>query len=408
MVDDVRAQSAMWPIEGQFPCGAGFLVTPDCLGNTFVSRTENYQCAVSMPELTVSAGRAGLRRPLWKFVLAGEDRGDYGSSDEWGSIACVRGETPIYAHVVRCVVHSEVPARDETQFKLVAAQFGDELAVWWKLVCDWLDVLTLQDFASLKRTQRSILNESVQIWSGDAAGVRRAGISYQVLTGGLHQVEILDKPQLQAAFDLAALGTQPDAEWLFVRDARSLVNAGEYRRAVIDACTATELAVTALIDRKFDDDGTGQSERTSEFGAHRGLSKLTQLHKKRHASGRLPKQLVKNVAAPRNRAAHRGETLCRHEAETAVEAAAEVVAIAFPLSSFVPGFPETLLSSSRHLGILPQNEDMHLASGCDLILKAAMSPVSGMQGQTAISVSGRAIRHEDTPPESSTTARPEV
>jgi hypothetical protein len=45
---------------------------------------------------------------------------------------------------------------------------------------------------------------------------------------------------------------------LFIRDARSLLNAGEYRRAIVDACTA-ELSVTALIDRKFDHADTGAS-----------------------------------------------------------------------------------------------------------------------------------------------------
>jgi hypothetical protein len=76
-------------------------------------------------------------------------------------------------------------------------------------------------------TQRSIPNDSVQMWSGDSDGIREAGISCQVMTGGMHWVEVLDKQQLQAAMDLAASGKSPQSEWLFVRDARSLLNARE-------------------------------------------------------------------------------------------------------------------------------------------------------------------------------------
>jgi hypothetical protein len=51
---------------------------------------------------------------------------------------------------------------------------------------------------------------------------------------------------------LADSYSSPHAEWLVVSDARSLLGAGEYRRAVIDACAVADLSVTDLIDRKFD------------------------------------------------------------------------------------------------------------------------------------------------------------
>ncbi|MGY5309583.1 hypothetical protein [Nocardia gipuzkoensis] len=401
MVDEGVGTTAAWPLEGSFACGSGFLVTPDCLGQTFRSRTANHELSLTLPARTDGTDGSGLQRAPWTYVLEGDDRDACWSDDEWGSVAGAAAETPTYAHIKRCVVHSEVAANNEVEFKAAAQRFGDELAVWWSSVCDWLDILTLQDFASLKRAQRSILNDSVQMWSGDSAGVRKAGISYQVFTGGVHQVEVLDAYQLQAALDLAARGAQPDAEWLFMRDARSLFNAGEYRRAVIDACTAAELAVTALIDRKFDDDGTSQAERKREFGSHRGLSKLKQLHKKRQASGQLPKRLVDEVGAPRNKAAHKGAFLSRAEAGTAIRTAAEVVSIAFPLTSVAPGFPANIMRSSRQLGILPHHEDLHLARGCDFVARAELPSVTGMNGQSAIMVTGRTVRHDDTPPESS-------
>jgi hypothetical protein len=93
------------------------------------------------------------------------------------------------------------------------------------------------------------------------------------------------------------------AEWLFIRDERSLLNGGDFRRAVIDSRTAAELSVTALIDRKFDLLGTSSTDREQQFASHHGLSKLIQLNNSLRAST-LPRRLQQDVAEPRNKAAH--------------------------------------------------------------------------------------------------------
>jgi hypothetical protein len=47
---------------------------------------------------------------------------------------------------------------------------------------------------------------------------------------------------------LALAGEDPPLAWILLRDARSLREAGQCRRAVIDAATSAELAVTAMLD----------------------------------------------------------------------------------------------------------------------------------------------------------------
>jgi hypothetical protein len=258
-----------------------------------------------------------------------------------------------------------VNASDDKSFQTAATHFGNELSDWWALVCDWLDVLTLQDFAGLGRAQRSILDDSVQMWSGDSSGIRRAGVNYHLMSGGINWVEVLDTQRLQAAMDLAASDSSPHVEWLFIRDARSLLNAGEYRRAVIDACTAAELSVTALIDRKFEIAGTSQKDREDQFSEHHGLAKLIELHNGFKA-GKLPKRLYQEVGAPRNKAAHVGAMSSESEARAALIKAAEVVAIAYPLGSIAPGFQ---LRSSPQLGILPRvDQELVLTTGNALAL----------------------------------------
>jgi hypothetical protein len=351
MIEDAKAQTgSMWPLEGAFRCGDGFLAAPECLGHTFESRTKSHALSLTLPEID----GASLKRPPWRYVREGEDRGVVATDDHghWGSIAG-GGDNPKYAHVLQCVIHSEVAATDDETFQAAAAKFGDELSDWWALVCDWLDVLTLQDFAGLGRAQRSILDDSVQMWSGDCDGVRRAGVNYQVMAGAMNWVEVLDRQRIELAMSLAASNSSPHIEWLFLRDARSLLNAREYRRALIDACTAAELSVTALIDRKFDLAGTSQTDRKDQFSKNHGLSNLIALHNS-FRTGKLPKRLYQEVGAPRNNAAHVGGLSSESEARKAISKSAEVVNLAYPLSAIAAQAAGNIkVQTPPQFGILP-------------------------------------------------------
>ncbi|WP_156943011.1 hypothetical protein [Mycobacterium genavense] len=171
------------------------------------------------------------------------------------------------------------------------------------------------------------------------------------MAGGMNWVEVLDRQRIQIATDLAASNSSPHVEWLFLRDARSLLNAREYRRAVIDSCTAAELSVTALIDRKFDLAGTNQTDREEKFSKHHGLAKLIELHNS-FRTGELPKRLYQEVGAPRNNAAHVGASLSESEARAAMSKSAEVVNMAYPLSAIAAGVACQIQTPSQ-LGILP-------------------------------------------------------
>lgn len=354
MTEDAERTGSLWPLEGAFRCGEGFLATPECLGQTFQSRTASHAVSITLPQFQAGQPRASLTRPPWRYVREGEDPNVIPTDpdDSWGAVAGGNADNPNYAHILQCVVHSEVTADDDDSFRAAAVQFGDELSDWWALVCDWLDVLTLQDFAGLGRAQRSILDDSVQMWSGDFSGIRRAGVNYQVMTGGMNWVEVLDHQRIQASMDLAASDSSPHVEWLFLRDARSLLNAREYRRVVIDACTAAELSVTALIDRKFDLAGTSQADREDQFSKHHGLAKLIELHNS-FKTGKLPRRLYQEVGAPRNKAAHVGARSSEAEARAALVKAAEVVAMAYPLST-IASRSIGQLQSEPQLGILPR------------------------------------------------------
>jgi hypothetical protein len=135
---------------------------------------------------------------------------------------------------------------------------------------------------------------------------------------------------------LAANGSQPPDAWLLIRDARSLVNARQYRRAVIDAGTAAELAMTALVDPTLS--SMNFLEREKLFEKNRGLWELSNLMVMQKAGAR-PARLQQDLAEPRNRAAHEGAPLNQAKANAAIAVAVALVEQLHPLEGLIRAHP---------------------------------------------------------------------
>jgi hypothetical protein len=172
------------------------------------------------------------------------------------------------------------------------------------------------------------------MWTCNEHGQRAGRDIRSYFTPNRIPISVLELHDLQACVTATGNQDPPPAEWLFIRDARSLLNAGDFRRAVIDACTAAELSVTALIDRRFDLLGTSQADREQQFASHHGLSKLIQLNNNLGAST-LPRRLQQDVAEPRNKAAHQGAKSSEAEARAAILKATDAVEMAYPLANLV-------------------------------------------------------------------------
>ena len=210
-----------------------------------------------------------------------------------------------------------------------------ELESWWDITSSWISIFTKQNSVPIGKAGTGMRVGSIVTWSGDDRG-HRVNASTDTSTPALSPtgVDIIDHRTLTACLTLAAGQTKPPLEWLFIRDARALATAKEYRRAAIDACTASELSLTALIDNKFDADNIPAAARKAQFDSHHGISRLTQLHKNVGAAGALPKDLVRDVGALRNKAAHRGYDPTSNETALAIQTATAVVELASPLSKY--------------------------------------------------------------------------
>ncbi len=191
---------------------------------------------------------------------------------------------------------------------------------WHHVFRSWIEILTLQD-----------LDHERPRWTAHIEG---AGIATFRPTGerlGHGGIVRLDSewptPATRAlvghAIEAAGRSEQPPLAHLLLRDARAAWYRDQPRRALIDAATATEVALTAVADRG----GIPRGEKPRMLG---GL--LRALEK----SGALSQARADNLRAlvvnPRNKAVHEGARPSSWDAAEACKAAQQEVWAAHPLS----------------------------------------------------------------------------
>lgn len=335
MADKGSSEKPKWPLEGHFACaGGGLFVEIDCLGRTFQSQTESHSLTITLPRLDSRAPEAPLARPPWKFVGAGSEQDSAVAVDaKWGTIGSMteRGaKFPDYAEVHQCIVHSEIEATDKWEFLNGAKALACDLDVWWRAFTDWLGALTNQDFVQLGSKQLSVREHGFCAWSGDEAGQRHTstGSNLFVVPG---RPDVLSVEHLQTCMKLARKCDEPPIEWLLIRDARSLSKAHEYRRAVLDAGTAAELALVALLEDHLYP--AGDDVRRALFDRYKTLGGLKDLASKLIPQ-KVPERLTDELIKPRNAAVHKAkDPVSKETAIKAINKAAELVAILHPIGS---------------------------------------------------------------------------
>lgn len=330
-------------LEGHFSCGNGLLVAADCVGQSYTSKTPSHDLVVSLPRLPDDwQGDGLLLPPAWTFTQFRDPEQEARLSDDhfdWGvSAGFVNNpdgtQSPELLRLRRWRFQTTiVTTKSAMDFFNAREKAMRELAEWWGLLSSWISIFTKQDFVEIGKAGSGIRVGPLVNWLGDDDGYRVNGsrdTSIPVVND--IGVDRLDDATLTRCLTLTENATQPPDEWLFIRDARSLVNAKQYRRAVIDSGTAAELAFTAMIDRQFNINGTSQQVRDQKFNNHKGLYRLSQLLVSENA-GTAPARLNEELGRPRNKAAHRGYMPSLAETEDAIAKATEVVEQAFPLAS---------------------------------------------------------------------------
>ncbi|UGQ39899.1 hypothetical protein [Rhodococcus aetherivorans] len=241
-------------------------------------------------------------------------------------------QIPTSVRVLRLGFMALEAVANTTELGAIRDSVSAELDAWWMRFSTWVAVLTGQDPRDYLRAVAATRHEPVWTWV-DGESKRRGQSISEDAPRRMRDFDPLDEATLVACMKLTAEGDEPPAEWTFIRDARSAVIAGDYRRAVIDAGTAAELAITELLDQHLSVvDPTVADALLARARALEGRSNLM----KALGAGTEPKGFTKDLKNPRNTAAHKGHAPSKDLAERAIAVAVDLVEQSTPLLSLVP------------------------------------------------------------------------
>jgi hypothetical protein len=180
----------------------------------------------------------------------------------------------------------------------IEAQVADALTAgidrWFDIMRTWVEILTMQDLDHVQRRwDAEIEGAGLATFRSDGTRLGHGG-RVRVTTNDATGATV---DALTAAFRAAGEGRYPPLPHTLLRDARAAWSRGQHRRALIDASTALELALTDRADEL-------QLRPTGRFWT------LGTLVEALRTAGELPpafsERLVLTVVHPRNDAAHRG------------------------------------------------------------------------------------------------------
>jgi HEPN domain-containing protein len=342
----------MKPIEGDMLCDAGFLVLPECLDQSYESSTPCFPLTVRLPRFDPNVHPHNLIAPYSEFRVARDEddaagaqyAGDsaWGCMQDWSDPVTPGGwETnsfvPNYFVVEQLRFITEGSAADDDEFQHTSDHIRDHRATWWSILADWIGVVSTQDLIELGKQRRHSFART-STWIADPQEGKERGFSWiQMPELRSYVGEPLSRAQLAMCMSLTGEQTRPPEAWLMVRDARSLLHSGEYRRAVLDTGTAAELALTATLDKYLAANSSPDVAEALMDGT-KMLGRLKEVVKKLKLAA-LPREFQAQVIDPRNAAAHSGQAMTKEVAEAAISATSELLHATHPLSDF--GFSPT-------------------------------------------------------------------
>ena len=326
-------------VEGYYECPVPFVVGVSALAVEYSAVVGGRAVVIRLPsEDGVDRNSDELSAPPWHY----SERQDLLSSRPelapfWGRIVhwAENFSAPKAASVRRFGISLEV-AGDDDQVRDGGRHIAEAMPTWWAAVSAWIELRHGQDLSQLGPVQPGIKFTGTTLWarlySLHGHPIRDGGI----LPVGSSAVSLvwpsyasIAAPQLQRCIDHAQQFGPPGTEWLLIRDANSLCAGQDYRRAMLDAGLAAELAVTNLITAHLTAVGRS-ADIPGELRANAMLSRRCQYWVSR-CRGTLPVDYQSRLIDRRNSATHAGTHFPEADVRDAISVAREIVDQAIPL-----------------------------------------------------------------------------
>ncbi len=331
-----------YDLEGPFLAEVGLLSARPCYSTSLVTEDGVLPVTVRLPATPdIERGLANFLAPPPDWTATSRE-----ADEQWGTHSRddALGFTGVAIRRIAFAVHADSglvdPAiRAEWGQELLAQQILHNIDTWWENVRTWLEIATNQRLAQVGHEANDWLNPHTRtsIWAVHDGGRRHEEVRVGgTVIPGPERVIGVTPEILQDCVALAA--TTPPLAWRLLRDARALQNAGQLRRALIDAATAAELAATTRIDdllaRRTDPEQQRNLARAKTLGG-----KATALQE---AGDELPANFKLDLVDRRNDAVHEGIEVRYSQWEAAFRVALALVERVFPLPT-APGSSKPLM-----------------------------------------------------------------
>lgn len=252
------------------------------------------------------------------------------SNEMWGFDGINNDRARAAAKVHAAVMYFDLPdSFSDDEVKERGESIGEAYERWLTLFWQWLEALN--EVSYLDPNHRTNKQE-IQLRGLMQDGYRQANITSMDVTL-IMGLPPASEETLGVAIRLASEDLEVPLEHRLLAEARSALRLGDHRQAILDASTATELALNNSVDRELATSGLTANAQTLLDSAYRMLGNRVKLA---GALGiALPPRLRERLVEPRNRVMHRGLEVDQSGAVDAVAASAEVIRALSPLNDYI-------------------------------------------------------------------------
>ena len=313
-----------YDLDQPFIAHSGLLTDERIYDTRLATPGVSYPASVLLPRLPVGEYRIAsyLAPPRGWSATPAETSEDWGVDYKDPAMGLVGVVVKRLAFVATLPPEDNVPGhlRAEWGLDLFGFDVRHEMDAWWDNVRTWLEISTGQRLSQVGAQQQPWNSGTrTRIW------LASSGTKRERWKGGSTEITCPQRVHGVDSDDFAACAAlsevEPPLAWTLLRDARALQGVGQYRRAVIDAATAAELAVGELLDDRLKN--VEEVVREALLGNRPMLGAKTALLEKLGQG--LPRSFTDDLVNKRNKAVHRGWEPTSDECESAIrEALAQV------------------------------------------------------------------------------------
>jgi hypothetical protein len=328
-------------IEGYYTCPVPFNVTADALDATYTVILGGHSLTLTLPRSPGAGGEhEGLTEPRWHYTEHDIPQSRviwlapyWGRPIRWDATT-----RDVKAAGVRRFRLATETTGDDDHIRTVASHIAEAAPAWWAATSAWIEVVHAQDLSRLGPVEPGLHFNNTTLWAhlntlnghpihggGDVlpVGSSRATVVWPDTTA-------ITATELQSCITHAEHLGPPPPEWLIIRDARSLCAGHDFRRAILDAGLAAELAVTELIRTHLANNGHTPASIDHILEQNRMLGKRC-AYWINQCSGALPTDYQTKLVDRRNDATHAGHSFPEGEVREAITIAADIVEQLRPL-----------------------------------------------------------------------------